>query len=210
MRDPFDNDHNSYWIPFADFLAGVLSIFLVVAVLLTLHLTDPRKEKNGDITSPGAVLVEIYWAEDVDVDLWVKSPGDDRPVGYSRKQGIYFDLLRDDLGFEYEKVADRHHENAYARSAPPGEYVVNIHMYSIRGASASIFPIKVDVAVQVVKSKIPNQEKTVTNVIHTNLNLIALDQEATVVRFRLDADGEIVPGSLNYEPMPLRVERNSR
>lgn len=207
MRDPFDNDHHSYWIPFADFLAGVLSIFLVVAVMLTLHLTNPKTAKTGDITSPGAVLVEIYWKEDVDVDLWVKSPGDDRPVGYSRRQGVYFDLLRDDLGFPGDKVADRHHENAYARSAPPGEYDVNIHMYSIRGLTDSVFPIKVDVAVQLVNNN-TREEKTITDVIHTKLSLIALDQEATVIRFRLDADGQIVPGSVNYEPIPLRVERD--
>ncbi len=90
MNDPFGQDSSSLWIPFADFLAGVLSIFLVVAVLMVMHLTVPQKKaEDSQIKSPGSITILVTWKEDVDVDLWVKSP-DDEPVGYSRKQGKFF------------------------------------------------------------------------------------------------------------------------
>lgn len=205
MRDPFGDDQNSYWIPFSDFLAGVLSIFLVVAIMLVFHLNDPKhKTQEGEIKSPGSVMVETYWKEDMDVDVWVKSP-EDKPVGYSRKQGKFFDLLRDDLGFQYELVAGRHHENVFARNTVAGEYVVNLHMYGTYGRS---LPIAVEVSVQIVKHGDSESTKSdIRRVIKTTINLTELGQETTVVRFSLDKEGNLIEDSISHEPMRLRENR---
>lgn len=204
MFDPFDEEHHNSWIPFTDFMASVLAVFLVVAGLLLFHLQDPTKKANeGDIRSPGTVMVETFWKPDVDVDTWVKSP-DDRPVGYSRKQGKYFDLLRDDLGMEFERSGQIHHENIYARSAPPGEYIVNLHMYSNRDIASNPYPIQVEVTVQLVKSN-PGKEPVKT-VIKSTVTLTHLKEEVTVVRFRLDENADIVPGSITHDQIPLRED----
>lgn len=204
MSDPFGDSPTNHWIPFADILSGILAIFLVVAVLLTFHLTDPKKQAaDAQIKSPGTINVLAFWKEDVDVDLWVKSPGDARPVGYSRKQGKYLDLLRDDLGRGFERAMDRHYENVFARSSPAGEYIVNLHMYS--DYFNAKFPIQVEVKVELVKQNVDKGD--VKSVISTTLNLNELGQESTVVRFSLDQNGDLVPGSVNHEPLPLRVPR---
>jgi hypothetical protein len=202
MIDPFDADPKSYFIPYADFLASIASIFLVVAALLTLYLHDPSKhKKDADIKSPGSVMVETFWKEDVDVDTWVKSP-DDRPVGYSRKDGKDFDLLRDDLGMPYERVADHHHENVFARVSPAGEYIVNLHMYASRGKA--VFPIAVEVEVTIKRGDQP-----IENVIHTTVNLMEEGQEVTVVRFKLNQQGELIRDSINHDSIPLRESTNN-
>lgn len=205
FNDPFGEDNNSYWIPYADFLAGVAMIFLVVAALMLFHITDPnKKNKTDEIKSPGTVMVEAFWKEDADVDLWVKSPGD-IPVGYSRKNGKYFDLLRDDLGRKWEKGGQMHHENAYTRNAPEGEYIVNLHQYS--NLSKSSYPIEVEVIVQIVKQvaePIETQNTPITKIMRTTVPLISEGQQTTVIRFRLDDKSEVIQDSINHDQIPLR------
>src|ERR1051326_2068749 len=201
-HDPFSNDQNSYWIPCTDIVLGILSIFLVVAVLMLAHLNDPKqKQKEEDTKSPGSIITQAFWTPNVDVDLWVKSP-QDQPVGYSRKQGKHFDLLRDDLGGEWERVAGKHYENVYARNSPAGEYVINLHMYSARTFDA--FPLPVEIDVELVKrvDKVDSKK-----IIHTTVNLMNQGQEITVVRFVLNDDGDLIPGTIGHESMPLREKR---
>lgn len=204
MFDPFGDRDSSYWITFFDFMSGVLAVFLVVAVLMLMHFNEQKqKNKETDIHSPGTVMVEAFWKEDADVDVWVKSPND-IPVGYSRKSGKFFDLLRDDLGRKYEKAASLHHENVYSRNAPEGEYIVNLHMYS--NFESAQFPIEVEVVVQVVKTMGDNYSP-ITRILRTKIPLTKLAEEVTVVRFRLDTDANIVPDSINHEQMPLREKK---
>ena len=61
------------------------------------------------------------------VDLWVKAP-DDIPVGYSNRGGLFFNLLRDDLGV-YKDPTPINYEVAYSRGINPGEHIVNLHLY---------------------------------------------------------------------------------
>jgi hypothetical protein len=201
MSDPFDNGHHNHWIPFADFLSGVLSIFLVVSILLTFHLTEAKKTNDADIASPGSIYVDVTWKEGVDVDLWVKSPHD-VPVGYSRKGGLYIDLLRDDLGRDMERVGDHHEENAFARSTPPGEWIVNVHMYANR--ENATYPIRVDISVTISK-KDSNQKEASKKVIKATVELTKLGQEITVMRFKIDGNADLIDGSVNDTQIPLRV-----
>lgn len=200
FNDPFGEDNNSYWIPYADFLAGVAMIFLVVAALMLFHVTDPSKDnKTDDVKSPGTVMIEIFWKQEIDIDLWVKSPGD-LPVGYSRKNGKYFDLLRDDLGRKWEKGGEMHHENAYTRNSPEGEYIVNLHEYS--NIYNVELPIEVEVVVQIVKPQ--ESGAPITKVLRTKVQVTSYAQEITVVRFRLDEKSEVIQDSINHNQIPLR------
>jgi hypothetical protein len=205
MLDPFHDNEDSYWISFTDLMTGILAIFLLVAGLLIFHLTEPKKTKESDIQSPGIVSIQIFWIPPVDIDLWVKSP-DDRPVGYSRKQGKYFDLLRDDMGFENELVSGRHYENAFARKAIKGEYIVNLHMYDDSNAKTiqNLYPIEIDVEVQIIHNE-PNKNN-VKRVLKGKFYLTHRGEEITVVRFMLDENSELIVDSVNREQIPLRSQ----
>jgi hypothetical protein len=169
---------------------------IVLAVAFALILMNPPQQSKADEVPPGALTVQAFWPDDldVDVDLWVLAPGD-RPVGYSNKDGRFFNLLRDDLGFVNDP-SGKNFEVAYSRSLPPGEYVVNVHLYSKRVDAKSI-PVKVT-----VQERRPGAATEL--LADRDVRLTRLGQEITVVRFRLDDHGNLVPGSINDLPRPLR------
>src|SRR4029450_10043412 len=89
-----DEETLTVWLDTALLLLGG---FVLMTVLMLTVINPPAKsaETAGE-PSPGNVIVEAKWAEniDADVDLWVRAPSD-KPVGYSNKGGRYFNLLRD-------------------------------------------------------------------------------------------------------------------
>lgn len=170
---------------------------MVAAILvLVLHLINPPTAEN-DAPPPGNLIVSIVWpAGDTDVDLWVMSKGEVRPVGYSNRTGAVWSLLRDDLGNKND-LTDLNFENAYSRTVEPGHYVVNLHLY--RGSG----PIEVTVEIRVANMGGGDSRALMT----TKVILHKTGQEITAVAFDLTADGAIVPGSVNSVFQPLRSAR---
>ncbi|MFL5260098.1 MAG: hypothetical protein ACJ8AS_10115 [Hyphomicrobiales bacterium] len=190
-----DEETLTVWLDTALLMLGG---FVLMTVLMMTVMNPPAKSSETEgVQSPGNMIVEIQWPDklDADVDLWVKAPGD-APVGYSNKSGHVFNLLRDDLG-KAQDLTDNNYEVAYSRGLPPGEYVVNVHMY--RGISVS-YPVPVKVAVTVKRT--PNE---VSVPITTMIKLRKQNQEITALRFRIDPAGEVVAGSVNSLYKPLRV-----
>jgi len=169
-------------------------LFLLILVLLILP-HHPETQQNSK--PPGMVIVEIRWPDnlDVDVDLWCLAPGD-RPVGYSNRAGEVFNLLRDDLGMQRDHLSGLNYENIYSRGAPPGEYVVNVHLYAVRGDAK--LPIKVDVQASISRTG------STQMIFHRTVYLRSLGQEITVNRFSLDKQGYLVPNSIYDMPKELR------
>ena len=126
--DPYDVNE-AVFIVFRDVIMLALLGFVTSVVLLLPHVNPPQTEAKETGPMPGDMIVEIRWPDelDTDVDLWVKAPGD-RPVGYSNRGGLVFNLLRDDLGHSSD-LTKLNYEFAYTRGAPAGEYVVNVHLY---------------------------------------------------------------------------------
>lgn len=181
---------------FRDMIMLALAGFISMVILLLPHVNPPNKAQAA-ANMPGNVMVEIVWPDDidVDVDLWVKAP-DDVPVGYSNKSGRIFNLLRDDLG----RIADAtrlNYEVSYSRGVTAGEYVVNLHMYR---NVAAIWPVPVRVVTSV---KLPHRNES-RQILATEVSLERTGQELTVYRFRLTEDGDLVAGSVNSLPKPLR------
>lgn len=170
-------------------LIDVLFILLLVLILLP-H--NPKTE--DDFKPPGEVIVEIRWPDglNIDVDLWVRAPGD-IPVGYSSRAGGYFNLLRDDLGSARDHLR-LNYETSYTRGAPAGEYIVNVHMY------VNHDPLPVEVTVQ---ASVRTSGGTMV-IFAKTVTLHRLGQELTVSRFSLDKDGFLVPGSIHDFPKELR------
>jgi hypothetical protein len=107
-------------------------------------------------------------------------------VGYSRKSGAIWALLRDDMGIVND-VSPINCESAFARATPAGEYVINVHGYSLPGAMSVHIEVSFDGSL----------------LVSTNMDLKPR-QERTVVRFTLDGQGKIVSGSQSQVFKPLR------
>jgi hypothetical protein len=198
--DQFDEEDVNGTV-FRDVITLALCGFVAVVILLLPHL-NPKQEAQAATASmvPGNVMVEARWADelDTDVDLWVQAPGD-VPVGYSNKSGLIFNLLRDDLGRNADPT-QLNYEVSYSRGVPPGEYAINLHMYRNK---SKVSPVKVTVVTSV---KRPNAESA-KQILTSSVDLMAENQETTVYRFKLTEAGELVPGSVNSLPKPLRKWR---
>lgn len=198
--DQFDDEDVNGTV-FRDVITLALCGFVAVVILLLPHL-NPKQEAQAAVANavPGNVMVEARWADelDTDVDLWVQAPGD-VPVGYSNKSGVIFNLLRDDLGRNADPT-QLNYEVSYSRGVPPGEYAVNLHMYRNK---AKVSPVKVTVVTSVKK---PNSESA-KQILTSSVDLMVENQETTVYRFKLTEAGELVPGSVNSLPKPLRKWR---
>jgi len=190
--DPIPDDDGTV---FRDVIMLTLLGFVTIVVLLLPHLTPPAAEASAE--PPGNVVVEARWADELlsDVDLWVQGPGD-QPVGYSNKSGAVFDLLRDDLG-QSRDLTGLNCEFAFSRGAPAGEYIVNLHLYSVNGDS---LPVAVRVAISL---RNPGTA-SLTEIGTRQVRLTRSGEEITVLRFQLDESGNLLPASVNRLPKPLR------
>ena len=189
-----DNDSDADTV-FRDMLFIVLFGFIACVVLLLPYINPKAQASTKDADPPGNVLIEARWADGLaaDVDLWVQGP-DGNPVGYSRKSGPLFNLLRDDLGTAGD-VGPLNYETSYSRGVLAGEYVVNVHAY--RGK----YPVEVFVVASVKTS--PHQ--SAQPLVKATVTLHREGEELTAFRFRLTADGRLVPGSVNKVFKPVRA-----
>lgn len=186
---------------FRDVIMLALAGFVALVLLLLPHV-NPRATAEEATRSPGNVIVEVRWPDDLDadVDLWVEAPGD-RPVGYSNKGGAIFNLLRDDLGHNSD-MTELNYEFAYSRGVPSGDYTVNVHLY--RNPS-KIYPIPVTVVVSVKNSL----ELSAKQILATNLDMGHEGEEITAFRFKLDERGRLLKGSVHDLPKKLRSRSRS-
>ncbi|MDH3473826.1 MAG: hypothetical protein OEM59_09035 [Rhodospirillales bacterium] len=185
---------------FRDVIFLALAGFVAIVLLLLPHLNPPAKA-DEEARSPGNVIVEIRWPDEVnaDVDLWVEAPGD-VPVGYSNKGGTIFNLLRDDLGLHAD-FSQMNYEISYSRGIPEGEYTVNLHLY--RDLSGKL-PIEVSVVVSVK----PSPEQAAKQVLATKVPLKVEGEEITAFRFLLDEKARVVTGSVHDLPKALRSKKS--
>ncbi len=193
--DPFEGDQGHDTV-FRDVIFLALAGFVAVVLLLLPHV-HPPKEAEAAIRSPGNVIVEIRWPDeiDADIDLWVQAPGD-TPVGYSNKGGTIFNLLRDDLGQRGDST-ELNYEISYSRGVPAGEYTVNVHLYRNSGAYVSI-PVTISVSVKAKTSE------SARRLLATKLLLENEGEERTAFRFSLDHKGRLMRESVHDLPKPLR------
>jgi hypothetical protein len=192
--DLFDDESGA--TVFRDVIMLALAGFVMIVMLLLPHI-NPRGADEQEARSPGNVIVELRWPDqvDADVDLWVEGPGD-RPVGYSNKDGAVFNLLRDDLGRESD-LTNLNYEFSYSRGVPAGEYTVNVHLYRNTGHH---YPVPVTIAVSVKGTNDTSSRR----LLNTKLDLLREGQETTVFRFQLDDHGDLIAGSVHDMPRALR------
>ena len=143
-----NNDLEESNVVFRDIILLTLTGFISMVVLLVPFINPPT-EKVDSSSPPGNVIVELFWdnERDVDIDLWVKAPGD-IPVGYSNQGGLFFNLLRDDLG-KYKDNTPVNYEVSYSRGISEGIYAVNLHLY--REDKSPFQPIVAKLVISIIK-----------------------------------------------------------
>ena len=181
-------DEDAWGTVFRDVILLALVGFVAMVIMLLPHITVAKKESE-QTKVPGNVIVEMHWPSNqaVDVDLWVKAPGE-FPVGFWNQGGEIFNLLRDDLGIVGD-ATDENYEITYSRGILQGEYIVNVHMYGP-------LPPGVTVPVNVVVSVRKKYDDT-NQLLKTDIKLTRRNQEETAFRFKLTGDGDLVPGSVS-------------
>ncbi|MFK7997168.1 MAG: hypothetical protein AB8B87_23750 [Granulosicoccus sp.] len=192
--DLFDEDSGT--TVFRDVIMLALAGFVTLVMLLLPHINPEAKAEDTD-QAPGNMIVELRWPDElnVDVDLWVEAPGD-KAVGYTRKGGTVFDLLRDDLGVSSD-LTGLNYEFAYSRGAPSGDYTINVHLFRNK---EKIYPVPVTVTVSLKAPK----SKATRQILATKFDLDKVNQELTVFRFKLDEESKLVTGSVHDLPKRIR------
>ncbi len=183
--DEFDEDTTG--TVFRDVLMLALIGFVAMVIVILPHITE-SKQKEDEHRSPGNIVVEIHWPNDlpVDVDLWVQGPND-VPVGFFNENSELFNLLRDDLGSDGD-ATELNYEVSYSRGIKAGEYIVNVHMYG-PVPSGLVVPVTVVVSVR-------QKYDTLRQILKTSIDLERRNQEETAFRFTLTENGDLIPGSV--------------
>lgn len=217
----FDLEDSSTSTIFRDVILLALMGFVAIVILMLPHLNPPKLEDEK--TPPGNIIIEMFWEDDydVDIDMWLRAPGD-QPVGYSSKSGILFDLLRDDLGY-YADVTERNFEIAYTRGIVEGEYTVNAMFYANRYEERTfpsnphsdnpkkksvlygrkpILPIKVKVVVSLKK----NAKESPKVILTKTVELKRVKDEITVFNFIINKDHDLIEDSVNEVFVPLAAK----
>jgi hypothetical protein len=182
---------------YRDLLFTMMVAYMAMAAMALIVTSKIAKVES---VSPGNILIELFWDKNknADVDLWVKAPGE-RPVGYSNKSGVVFNLLRDDLGTSSDPES-RNQELVVGRGLHQGEYIVNVHMYHARdsGSVDAIVKISIDRS----STQGPNLGPSVIAL--EKVTFTRNGEELTVVRFTLDREGYLVRNSINKVFRELR------
>lgn len=192
---------------------------LMLFTLLAVSIKKKEETKRGDVTSVADMTVDIEWPGckkyeqsgefpvcmeriDIDIDLWVKSPDDERPVGYSNRAGKTFNLTRDDLGITND-VTDRNTETASTRGLPAGEYIVNIH-YFLSHEPGDAPEVPVNVVISTKTAGVGKATSGMKQIITRKAVLRVQGEEITVVRFVIKENGELDKESINDFYQELR------
>ena len=175
--------------PFTDLLFNILLAFTFLFFIIILFINPITK--FGNINMKAEYIITVDWKDSLpdDIDLWVKDPNGEI-VSYLKKDAGWLHLDRDDQGIVNDKVIIDGKETIYPinrevvtlRGIIPGNYTVNLYMYD----NKSMNPVNAKITIEKVNP-------TLKLVFFDNVILKSKDAELTVVKFRLDSNGNFTP-----------------
>lgn len=186
---------------YIDLLINLLTGTFVLFILTTL-LIAPITKNNEGIKKNADYVITLEWPEniDCDVDMWVRDPKNN-VVSYRFTEAGLMYFERDDMGkrrsvYEMdgkEVVIDPDNkEFVTLRGTFPGEYVVNLHVYScVQPNTDKGMPVgsAVDIPVKVEVIRI-NPSYIVVK--HIEMHMDKVWQEKTSIRFVMDDKKNII------------------
>ena len=199
---------------FIDLLFNILLGFAFLFIIAFLLIKPEAKKKDFDRRAEFVIILE--WDHDApdDLDLYVQDPTNDK-VSFRLPIANYMHLDKDDLGARNDTIINAdgttstvkiNREVVTIRGIIVGEYIINAHYYSTRVYSGS--QLEPDERTVDYRNK-PQRDLTVKIELHKVTPYSVLwagekkfthrGQEETFLRFRLDADGNIIP-PFTFEP----------
>ena len=191
---------------FLDLLFNTLLCF-VALFSLAFILINPSK-KNKTVDAKAEFMITVIWPSDMDddVDTYVEDP-EGNLVAFNRREQGLMHLDRDDVGFSSDRISTsfgvveykENREMVSLRGIVPGEYVVNVHMYTKREDK--------ETPVTIILEKL-NPFSVVTG---RKVTLAAKCDEKTAFRFTLNDEGDVIQTNIldkslvskNPRPTPL-------
>jgi len=179
-------------------LLGIVAMFF-----LSWMMINPTKSK-ADIETKAEYVITVTWPKGCtdDVDTWLMNPLE-QIVWYSNKEVGLMHLDRDDLGSSTDVLVlpdGRIVEYIYnqelttIRGFIPGEWVLNIHMYSKKDSN----PIEVLVAIDKLNP-------IVKRVFQKAFQMATHWEEITVARMEMTGNGDI----LKWDDLPKKMVKTT-
>ncbi len=167
-------------------LLAFVGLFAMALAMMNVSKDTKTTESNAEF------MIYVTWDKDldVDVDTYVENPNGDL-VMYRRLVGGLMHLERDDTGTQTDTIQtqwgpiqyDDNREVVSIRSSIPGEYVVNVHAYSLHRIQKDPKPVEVTVRLDKINPYSTAMIKKVT--------LVKTGDEETAFRFTVDKKGEV-------------------
>ena len=160
--------------------------------------TRPLSKKNKNVEAKADFIITVVWPADMDddVDTYVEDPAGNLVAFMRREEGLMH-LDRDDVGFQSDRIETisgvvefkENREIVTLRGTLPGEYVVNVHMYTKRSGDS---PTPVSIRLEkLTPFKIAAvREVTLTAIAIENDKKVG--EEKTAFRFTLNNKGEVI------------------
>lgn len=175
-------------LAFTDLLFNILIGFAFMFIIAFL-LINPV-EKDAEVEAKAEFMIVMEWDDQsaYDIDLWMADPVGNI-VGFPNMHAGLLHLDKDDLGQSNDtviladgstKIIYLNREVMTIRGIVPGEYVVNNHLYSMKGQQKKG---PMEVTTRVIKLN-PYGE------VHTGVvTLLHHGAEETVIRFTVNPEG---------------------
>ena len=174
-------------LAFLDLLFNTLLCF-VALFSLAFVLINPSK-KNKTVDAKAEFIITVIWPSgmDDDVDTYVEDP-EGNLVAFNRREQGLMHLDRDDTGVAFDTLSTSFgvvtykelREMVSIRGYVPGEYVVNVHMFTKREEA--------ETPVTIILEKI-NPYRVVTG---RNVVLVKVGEEKTAFRFTVNDEGKVI------------------
>eukprot|EP00918_Siedleckia_nematoides_P069660 GHVU01151904.1.p2 GENE.GHVU01151904.1~~GHVU01151904.1.p2 ORF type:complete len:208 (-),score=15.63 GHVU01151904.1:2500-3123(-) len=194
----FQRERQNLFIPFSDLGWGLAGVFIIIALILFQVIGTPKEDEKS--VSQGSLIFETYWDDqyDLDVDTWVKTPEDPKAVGYSRKQGTNASLLVDDTGTNIMvDKSGKNREFISTRGLEVGTYSASAHLFRNNGA-----PLPTEIKLVVTLSPDGKVSRQLFVVV---IKISYVCEEKTFIHFDMDANGQLVKGSVHHTQKMLRA-----
>jgi hypothetical protein len=191
------------FVPFTDILFNILLGFAVM-LFIAFSLIKPDAEANA-VNIKAEFIITASWPDynPDDIDLYVEDPLG-QIVWYHQMQKGFMSMDRDDRGNYLDTITvdgvktvnPLNQETVSIRRNIPGEYTVNVYKFSDDSGA----PTPVSVRVEKINPR-------VSVVSYRTVTLVAKDDEQTVVRFTIDAEGKVTGTSQRAASLVRRATR---
>jgi hypothetical protein len=193
-------------------LTGTVFLFILTALLIA-----PITKQSEGIKKNADYIITMEWPENVDcdVDMWVRDPQNNIVSFKMPEYGLMY-YERDDMGqrrsiFNIDGnktiIDPDNKEYVTLRGTFPGEYVVNVHLYSCKAANeqkglAINYPVNIPVVVELMKIN-----PSIVSVKKVVLTMTQVWQEQTAFRFVMGNNKNIIRLMTDYVPIMGEQQR---